>query len=343
MKGAQMKNIKIVCDFREDFENLSSGDIFFNDHPTRKSIEEICDILNNSGYTCEIFGGVNQLINAYNQKIDLTQSLLINMSDGLIQPYSRIQVPMLCEMLNAKYSGSPIFAVALMNNKHYTKLTVKEIGIKFPKGILIKLSYKKHFSLRDIQLPAFPLIVKPNTEGSSIGISDSSVCYNMEQLEIAINALCHFNEVIVEEYIPGYEITNLIIGNPGDYRFNEVILTSIYDKILLTQEVLGLREKSQKLRKQYNASEFISSDLCSKIQQTSRYIFEHIGARDIARIDYRVTETGEIYFLEINSVPRVSSTSECAIICQNHNISFKEILLEYVDTINTRITNHAKK
>ena len=338
-----MKSIKIVCDFREDFDNLGDGDIIFNDHPTRKSIEEICNILNTNDYTCEIFGGVNQLIDAYNKKLDLSKYLFINMSDGLIQPYSRIQVPMLCEMLNVNYSGSPIFTVALMNNKHYSKLAVKEMDIKVPEGILINRHIKEKSSLSNINLPNFPLIVKPNTEGSSLGISEASVCNNMPQLEIALSNLENFNEVIVEEYIPGYEITNLIIGNPNDYRFNEVILTSVYDKIFLTQEVLGLREKSQKLRKQHAANNYISMDLCSHIKQTSCRIFEQFGACDIARIDYRVNAAGEIYFLEINSVPRISSTSECAIICQEHNICFKNILLEYIDTIDKRLSNHGKK
>ena len=55
-----MKNIKIVCDFREDFNNFSDSNIVFNDHPTRKSVEEICRILNACGYNSEIFGGVNR-------------------------------------------------------------------------------------------------------------------------------------------------------------------------------------------------------------------------------------------------------------------------------------------
>lgn len=338
-----MKNIKIVCDFREDFNNFSDSNIVFNDHPTRKSVEEICRILNACGYNSEIFGGVNQLIEAYRKNVNLTQSLMLNMSDGLTQPYSRIQVPMLCEMLNANYSGSPIFAVALMNNKHYSKIAVNELNINIPIGILINNNLEERISISDTNLPDFPLIVKPNTECSSLGISQSSVCYNMEQLINALNESKKYTEVVIEEYIPGYEITDLIIGNPGDYRFNEVILTSIYDKIILSNEVLGLREKSQKLRKQYPANKYISAELCSKIKETSLRIFEHFGARDIARIDYRVTVTGEIYFLEMNSVPRVSSTSECAIICQEHNILFDNILIEYIDTIIKRISSHEKK
>lgn len=337
-----MQKIKIICDFREDFENLSTGNTIFNDHPTRNSIEEICKILNTGGYTCEIFGGVNQLIDAYIQKKSFTDCIFINMSDGLTQPYSRIQVPMLCEMLNVHYSGSPTFTVALMNNKHYSKLSVKEININIPEGILINRLTNKNISLHDIELPNYPLIVKPNTEGSSLGISDTSVCHNIQQLETALKKLNNFTEIVIEEYIPGYEITNLIIGNPNDYRFNEVILTSINDKIYFSQEVFGLKEKSQKLRKQYTASDFIAASMCQKIQQTSQQIFEHMGARDIARIDYRVTEKGELYFLEINSVPRVSSTSECAIICKKYNISFKDILFEYMDTIDKRISNREK-
>ncbi len=337
-----MKNINIICDFREDFENLSDGDIIFNDHPTRKSVEEICNILNNSGYNCNIFGGVNQLINAYTQKFDLSNFWFLNMSDGLNQAYSRIQVPMLCEMLNVNYSGSSVFTVALMNNKHYSKLAVKEKNINVPNGILINRSIKEQFLPNHNELPDFPLIVKPNTEGSSLGITESSICYNTQQLENALNNLTCFKEIIVEEYIPGYEITNLIIGNAGDYRFNEVILTSIRNKIFLSKEVLGIQEKSLKLRKQFPASNFIDKDICEKIKQTSIEIFEHIGARDIARIDYRLSENNQIYFLEINSIPRISSTSECAVICKNKQITFNKFLLEYIDVITKRLSNHAK-
>lgn len=337
-----MKNIKIICDFREDFKNLSNENILFNDHPSRKSVEEIRDILNTNGYNCDIFGGVNELVNAYIEKNNFSHFLFLNMSDGLEQTYSRIQVPMLCEMLNVNYSGSPVFAVALMNNKHYAKLAVREININIPGGILINCSIKEQLLLNNINLPNFPLIVKPNTEGSSLGITESSVCYNKQQLEKAINNLIHFKEILVEEYIPGYEITNLIIGNPGDYRFNEVIITSVHGKIFLDKEVLGIQEKALKLRKQFPASNFLDADICTQIKQNSIKIFEHIGARDIARIDYRVTENNQVYFLEINSIPRISSTSECAIICQNYHISFKNILLEYIDVINKRLFSHEK-
>lgn len=338
-----MKDIKIICDFRENFPNFSNTKEIFNDHPNRKSIDEICDILNTCGYSCEVFGGVNQLIEAYINQLDLTQYLIINMSDGLTQSYSRIQVPMLCEMLNANYSGSSVFAVALMNNKYYSKLAVNELNINTPKGIIINRRLNNNFTIYNLDLPDFPLIVKPNTEGSSIGISQLSVCHDIRQLEIALNKTERFAEVIIEEYIPGYEITDLIIGNPNDYRFNEVILTSVYDKVILTNEVLGIQEKSPKLRKQYSAYKFLDKKICAKIKEISLEIFEHIGAQDIARIDYRVTEKGEIYFLEINSVPRISSTSECAIICSEHNIPFKKVLMEYIDTINNRFINHEKK
>ncbi|MDE6389387.1 MAG: hypothetical protein K2L82_16525 [Lachnospiraceae bacterium] len=337
-----MKSIKIICDFREDFVNVNNSSIHFNDHPSRKSVEEICDILVNNGYQCEIFGGVNQLVDAYVQKKNLSNYLFINMSDGLTQPYSRIQVPMLCEMLNVSYSGSPVFSVALMNNKYYSKLAVKELNINTPQGILINNPIKGYPLLNNIHLPKFPLIVKPNTEGSSLGITEASVCYTKEQLINSMNSLKHFKEILVEEYIPGYELTNLIIGNPNDYRFNEIILTSVRDKIFLTKEVLGIQEKSLKLRKQFHASDFINADVYDQIKITSTKIFEHFGAQDIARIDYRVTDDNQIYFLEINSVPRISSTSECSIICKYHQIPFEKILLEYIDVINTRILSHVK-
>ena len=78
--------------------------------------------------------------------------------------------------------------------------------------------------------------------------------------------------------------------------------------------------------------------------ETTPLIKAALNLRGGAGFDvYRVTVTGEIYFLEMNSVPRVSSTSECAIICQEHNILFDNILIEYIDTIIKRISSHEKK
>ena len=62
-----------------------------------------------------------------------------------------------------------------------------------------------------------------------------------------------------------------------------------------------------------------------------------MGVHDILRIDYRLTENGELYFLEINSVPRVSSTSELGYICKERGVSYSDILNNYLKSIRNRI------
>ena len=60
-----MEKIYIICDFRENFPSkLVEENLLFNDHPRRISIEEIRDVYIKLGYSCEIFGGVPELIHA---------------------------------------------------------------------------------------------------------------------------------------------------------------------------------------------------------------------------------------------------------------------------------------
>lgn len=164
-----MPKISIISDFRESFPTKdTNGKTIFNDHPRKQSIEAVCDSLKNKGYDCSIFGGVPELTAAFanNEPID-KNAIYVNMSDGMTQPYSRVQIPILCDMLGIKYSGSGPFEVALMTNKHYTKLAVQEKGILCPQGMLITENYN-HNKINGMN---FPVMIKPNTEGSSVGIT----------------------------------------------------------------------------------------------------------------------------------------------------------------------------
>ena len=142
-----MPKISIISDFRESFPTKdTNGKTIFNDHPRKQSIEAVCHSLKNKGYDCSIFGGVPELTTAFanNEPID-KNAIYVNMSDGMTQPYSRVQIPILCDMLGIKYSGSGPFEVALMTNKHYTKLAVQEKGILCPQGMLITENYNDRF------------------------------------------------------------------------------------------------------------------------------------------------------------------------------------------------------
>lgn len=332
-----MWKIKLVCDFRESFPTRDErGEVLFNDHPRRASVEEVQDTLMRQGYDCEIFGGVPELAAAYtNGLVFPKETLFVNMSDGLTQMYSRVQIPILCDMLGVKYSGSGPFEVALMTNKHYSKLAVSERGILCPCGTIATCANVRSILARSW---TYPLMTKPNTEGSSVGITQQNVCFSenalKEQLELLLQK---FSEVVVEEYVPGADVTCFLLGNPGDYVFNEVLLVEHHGKRFFDREVMEMRDHALKRTSYIMADEVLAPHLIDQVKSTTVAAAAALNAHDIIRVDYRITADNKIYFLEANTVPRVSVTSELGFVCQSRRLNYPALLAGYIESILRRI------
>ena len=227
---------KILCDYSENFASKSELGLI-NDHQDQKTFEEINAAIKDCGYHCEIFGGVPELLQAYENQLTFNKNIIfINLSDGMDQKYSRVQIPVLCDMLHLQYSGGGTFEIALTSNKYYTSMALREYGIQTPKSILLT-----HMDNFNIPFQG-KYMVKPNSEGSSIGISQKSICKNKEIAKHQVcNLLSSYSEVLIEEYIPGYDVTCFIIGNE-DILLDEVLAIKHHNKLFFDNEVLGNEE-----------------------------------------------------------------------------------------------------
>jgi len=337
MKEKKLMKFLLICDFREGLKNYASHTEtnLYNDHPSQKNIYEIIDSIRSLGYECEYFGGIPELIHAIESKQQFNNCIFLNFTDGMDQKYSRVQAPALLDILNVPYSGSGVFASVLMNNKHFCKQALVNSSIVMPKSCIVNsiLSLNEDY-IKDWH---FPLFVKPNCEGSSLGIDSQSVCYTMQ----AVKNVCHklisiFGEVIIEEYASGIDVTNYLIGNKDTYIVNEIISAELFDTS--PYAVYGINEKQNKLRKLFLNDEYLPHDIVEAIKKESVQIANVIGATDICRIDYRVNlSTNEIQFIEINSAPRFSSTSEIGFIASKHEIPFSAMVGYYIDTVLNRL------
>lgn len=326
----------IVCDYRENLINYSQhNNNSYNDHPSKKNIDEIIDAIRALGYQCEYFGGIPELIHAIDQHQIFEDNLFLNFTDGMDQNYSRVQAPALFEILNVPYSGSDVFASVLMNNKHFCKQALLNQDISMAKSCIVNDLIP--IDLKELQKWNYPLFVKPNCEGSSLGISKESVCHTVEEVILKVNELIKvFNEVIIEEYIYGIDVTNYLIGNSSTYYINDVVTAELADKS--PYAVYGSNEKQNKLRSLFFNEEKIPIEIVRNIQNQSLKIAKMIGVKDICRIDYRLDiNTNKITFIEINSAPRFSSTSEVGFIANKRGISFAQMIKYYLQTFNDRI------
>lgn len=328
-------NYLLLCDYRENLKDYSTDEIIYSDHPTSQNIAEILDAITSQGYNCKYFGGIPELIHAVDKKERFDNNIFLNFTDGMDQNYSRAQAPLLLEILGASYSGSDVFSSVLMNNKHFCKQALRSLDILMPKSCIVnrQLVVKEKY-IKDWQ---YPLFVKPNCEGSSLGISSENVCHTpQEVLRFTYKLLEEFDEIIIEEYVSGLDITNYLIGNPSSYYINDIVGAELFDSS--PYAVYGLKEKHNKERILYYNNEFLTKKLIEAIRAQSEKIAILLGARDICRIDYRINlSSGKFYFIEINSAPRFSSTSEIGFIAQKKGMHFKDITKLFIETVNRRL------
>lgn len=324
---------KIICDLRENLqENLFDGTMNFSDHPPKDNIDEIQKMIAECGYECSLFGGIPELIQAVNSNKKFENCIFLNLTDGLDMECGRVQSPILLDLLSVNYSGANPFQAALIDNKYYTKLAVKEMGILVPNSIYVheKDIIPNHI-LNNLKLP---IIVKPNAKGSSIGITQKNVCFNTDEvLALAEVLQQEFGSILIEEFISGYEVTNFIIGNGDNYPINTPVLEEFHGNFLHNKEVMAIDDKAYRTRTFHLCNQILGESTTETIANASKLIKNGLGVNDILRIDYRITEKGDIYFLEANTVPRICSKNEAGFICKSKNKPYSYIIKCLLETI----------
>ncbi|MFL5352433.1 ATP-grasp domain-containing protein [Archangium sp.] len=231
--------------------------------------------------------------------------LIFNIAEGRRGRFREAFYPALFDELGFAYTGSDAYALAVTLDKQLTKLVLSKHGIRTPGWQFVeKLNELKVEDLR------FPLIIKPNFEGSSKGITQDSVAETVEQArEKVAQALARYPAgILVEEFIGGTDITVPYLGavqndhdgvlSPVEYDIDPAAIAgrkyAIYDYELKTK-----KESSVKVRAPAN----ISPKVAEEMRNMSKKIFQVLDCRDLGRIDFRLSDAGVPYFLEINALP----------------------------------------
>jgi D-alanine-D-alanine ligase len=142
-----------------------------------------------------------------------------------------------------------------------------------------------------------PVVVKPSKQGSTVGLS---VVKQEKDLMAAIDEAFRFDdEVLVEEFIPGRELTVSILGGEA-LPVGEIIPKhEIYDYECKYTPGMAVEEFPAKL----------SREESQRVQELARRAFAALKLRGCARIDFRMTPKGEFYCLEANTLPGMTGTS----------------------------------
>lgn len=223
--------------------------------------------------------------------------VVFNIAEGLQGRGREAQVPALCEMLGIAYTGSDPTTLSVCLDKSLAKQILRGAGIDTPRWQLLSTGREKLKALR------YPLIVKPNTEGTSKGITSASVVKDEPSLRAeARRQIERYRQpALVEEYIAGREFTVGILGErrPRALPPMEIVFLDAGE-----HPVYGFEEKKTwTSRTRFDCPASLTQGELKRIEKVARDTFAALDCRDVARVDLRMTAEGALHVIEVNPLP----------------------------------------
>lgn len=265
--------------------------------------------------------------------------LVFNIAEGTHGAHRESQVPAILESLGIPFTGSSSLTLALALDKAKTKQVLTYEGVPTPAWQLFATATAP----LDPRL-RFPLIVKPNSEGSAKGILRESVVSDQTLLRQQIRRIHdqYRQEALVEEFIEGTEVTVGVLGNEApeilpileiDFstcRRSGEFFYSWRMKEYQGNEALGLNPR-------FLCPARFSPELAARVHQVALRAHHALGCHDVSRTDIRVRSDGVPFVLEINPLPGLDPfESNFPIMTNAAGISYDALINRLVDLALTR-------
>ncbi|HSE99181.1 MAG TPA: ATP-grasp domain-containing protein [Blastocatellia bacterium] len=235
------------------------------------------------------------------------------------------------ELRKQKYTGCNPRGLTLTHDKALTKKILAYHRIDVPRFAVFPIN-------RKVKRPGrlrFPLFVKSVSDEGSVGIAKASVVSDEERLKERVEFIHKQNQTyaIAEEYIEGREIYVGVIGNnklqaytPWELRMTKLaegapnIATAKVKWDVAYQKKIGLETRPADL----------DPRMKSMLERLSKRIYRILGLSGYARVDYRVTEEGKIYVLEVNPNPQIARDEDFADSAEHVGVKYEELLQKII-------------
>lgn len=249
----------------------------------------------------------------------------------------------LLELMKVPYTGSGVLSSALAMNKPLTKRVLSAQGLPFPKSFVIEDHESDNFEQFVKTLPAPPVMVKPLNEGSSVGVF--KIEEKSELSDCVKQVLREYGGAIVEGFVAGQEITIGVLeeshgtagGAPSHGHANGTAVLAQSGTQLVALPILELRPKSKAGFYDYEAkytagmTEFVlpaelSEGRTKEAQELAKKTFRALNCSGYARVDMIAGHDGQLYILEVNTLPGMTDTSDLPAMAEVAGISYDQLV-----------------
>ena len=318
--------IAFTYNLQTDSSDLSQAE--FDPPETVEFVFSTLERLGHEVVPLEVTRPVSEVIDSLRR---LEPDLVFNTAEGQRGVCREASFPMLFEQLGIPYTGSGPRTCTVTLDKYLAKCIACEVGVPTPPARLLTERDSHVFDPQSL-----PLIVKPNFEGSSMGISEQAILRSSNDVSDRLaEALEQFPQgVLVEQFVEGIDVTVPFLAGsvpatdgvltPCGYRFDDdsdETATDLYD-------YNRKHEQPEAVEVQVPAD--LSGDVRARIVEASRSLIEAFGVRDLARLDYRVAPDGTIAFLEIDALPSLEPGAPLYRAAHREGIETPESTLAYV-------------
>lgn len=225
----------------------------------------------------------------------------------------------LLEILGLPYTGNGVLASIQCMDKTLTKLAFEQAGIPTPEFVSFNDTAFRNLGAADAlgsieDRFGFPLVVKPTRQGSALGIKFAADAGEMPAA--LVSAFSYDDHILIERFVAGREVAvSMLDGEP-----------------LPAVEAVPTEGRRYDFESRYEIGQTdfvcpadLGIETSARLAELSTQAYELLGCHGFARVDFIVTETGDPYILELNSIPGLTETSLMPMAAEAVGISFEDL------------------
>ena len=237
----------------------------------------------------------------------------------------------LLELARIPYVGCGVLASAVSMDKLYTKLIVDSLGIRQADYVPVRRNQLQDMNsvIASVENKlSYPVFVKPSNAGSSRGVNKAD---NREELVFALNeAAKHDRKILVEETIIGHEVECAVFGG----GLQEVKASGV-GEIMAAAEFYDFDAKYYNAESKTVVDPELPGHAAEDVRKAAVEIFKAVDGYGLSRVDFFVTDAGEVVFNEINTLPGFTAISMYPMLWEARGISKSRLVDDLI--------NHAKE
>ncbi len=229
----------------------------------------------------------------------------------------------LLDVARVPYTGSGMKASAVAMDKAMAKRLFLSVGIDTPEWELHRLNPQEVTETTAQALAGrfdFPLIVKPNDSGSTVGLTKVESPFDLK--DALVTAAKVSREVLVEKYIPGREMTVAVLDGKALPVVEIKAASGLYD----------FEAKYTKGKSEYFVPADIPEKTARQLQEAAEKAYAVIGAAGLVRVDFILAENDAFYCLELNTVPGMTNLSLAPMAAKAAGIEFDELISHLLES-----------